>query len=429
MISFKNTPLGKLPEDWELMKVIDYCHTTDYVANGSFKSLADNVKYNSCEKYAVLIRLTDYHNDFNGDFVYIDENAYNFLNKSTVYGGEIIISNVGANTGTVFLAPHLNKKMSLGPNSIMVKTNGDDNFYYYWFKSYIGQATIQSIITGSAQPKFNKTNFRNLLIPVPKLEEQKNISEFLLSFDNKIETNNNIIRKLEEIIQNLYKYWFVDFNFPDEGDQPYKSNGGKMKDSELGLIPQGWEIKEISDLFNFVGGSQPPKKEHIYEQKEGYVRFIQNRDYGGDEKHLTYIKESPRNKLCTKIDILMDKYGEAGKVRFGIEGAYNVALAKIETNDVDREFVRRYFEQETIERYILNASQASTRPSVNQTVFTNLKIAYPNKDVLNKFNVVSLDIVNKILLLREENNKLIETQDSILPKIMSGEIRLPFKED
>lgn len=188
---------GELPAEWKTERIGDYADIiTDYVANGSFASLAENVQYKDFPDYAVLIRLTDFNNNFEGNFVYIDKNAYDFLGKSKLYGGEIIISNVGANVGTVFKCPYLPTKMSLAPNAIMLKTKGDDDFYYYWFSSRNGQHSLKSIVTGSAQPKFNKTNFKDLLVPVPPLEIQKKISNYLRKIDEKIQLNNKINNNL-----------------------------------------------------------------------------------------------------------------------------------------------------------------------------------------------------------------------------------------
>ena len=178
---------------WEYREIGEYCEIiTDYVANGSFASLAENVQYLNSPDYAIMIRLIDYNNNFKGPFIYINEHAYNFLSKSKLSGGEIIITNVGANVGTVFKCPTLPIKMSLAPNSIMIKTKGIDDFFYYWFKSPQGQSSLQSIVTGSAQPKFNKTSFKRLRVPVPPLDEQKRIAMFFNTIDKKIELNQRI---------------------------------------------------------------------------------------------------------------------------------------------------------------------------------------------------------------------------------------------
>ena len=140
--------------NWDLFDNIG--EITDYVANGSFADLKKNVKYLQESNYAILVRTLDLSSNFkNNNFVYIDKNAYDFLEKSKLFGGEIIINNVGAGVGTVFCCPKLERKMSLGPNSVVLKTN-NNKFYYYWLSSKQGQDKIFQITSFSALPKFNK---------------------------------------------------------------------------------------------------------------------------------------------------------------------------------------------------------------------------------------------------------------------------------
>ena len=188
-------------------------YITDYVANWSFASLASNVKYLNQESFAVLIRLDDYRNNFKWPFVYIDEHAYNFLSKSRLYGWETIISNIWENVGTVFRCPRLSKKMSLAPNSIMMTFKWDDDFYYYWLIWPVWQRTLKNIVTWSSQPKFNKTNLRELIVPNPPIEEQQKIAKVLLTIDNKIELNNKINSELEAMVRELYEYRFILHDF------------------------------------------------------------------------------------------------------------------------------------------------------------------------------------------------------------------------
>lgn len=186
----------ELPEGWSKVKIKDFnVIVTDFVANGSFASLAKNVKYKAEPDYAKLIRLTDYNNGFNGEFVYVDKIAYDFLNKSKLLGGEIIISNVGAYAGTVFKCPQLNSPMTLGPNSIVLKSNFS-NYFFLMFSSRTGKHFLDSIITGSAQPKFNKTAFRNLELSFPNLDYLIKFETIVNPFMEKIEQNKNQVQTL-----------------------------------------------------------------------------------------------------------------------------------------------------------------------------------------------------------------------------------------
>jgi type I restriction enzyme, S subunit len=180
-------------KDFDEKKIDDIAYTTDYVANGSFASLKANVKYFREESYAILIRLLDHSNKFEKDFVYIDKNAYNFLSKSSLVPGDIVVSNIGARLGTTFKVPKIDKKMSLGPNSILVKSDKYQDFLFSWLTSPQGQKKIKKIVSGAGQPKFNKTQFRSLTLKIPKkLSVQKNII-------SNIEKLNSDISKLKKI--------------------------------------------------------------------------------------------------------------------------------------------------------------------------------------------------------------------------------------
>ena len=163
----RETELGLLPADYSVIKTGELpMIVTDYVANGSFASLKENVQLYQEHNYAYFIRNTDLKA---GTFeVFVDEHSYNFLAKSRLFGGEIIISNVG-DVGSVFLCPKLDAPMTLGNNIIMLKPSQDELRYYLyiWFKWSMGQGLMQGIKGGSAQPKFNKTDFKSLPVILP----------------------------------------------------------------------------------------------------------------------------------------------------------------------------------------------------------------------------------------------------------------------
>jgi type I restriction enzyme S subunit len=184
-----------LPKMGNPKKLGEITEITDFVANGSFASLKENVRYKKTEDFAILLRLVDNSRKFTGKFVYIDETAYSFLSKSKLKPGDLILSNVGANLGTVFKVPDLKKPMSLGPNSVVIKANRYlQNYLYCWFRSSLGKKAIRSIVTGSGQPKFNKTDLKTLDIPIPSVSEQEKIVTYLDGLSGKVQN----LKKLQE---------------------------------------------------------------------------------------------------------------------------------------------------------------------------------------------------------------------------------------
>ena len=417
---YRKSPWGYIPNHWGISSIKDETEVvTDYVANGSFASLAENVKYKSEKDYAVLIRLVDYNNQFKGDFVFIDKDAYDFLGKSKLYGDEIIISNVGANVGTVFKCPHLDFKMSLAPNSIMVKFKGNNDFYYYWLRSRFGQHMLQSIVTGSAQPKFNKTNFRDLLIPVPPISEQKSIASILKSLDDKIEVNWRINDNLEQQAQALFKSWFVDF-------EPFKN--GEFVESELGMIPKGWRVKELTDIAEISKVSINPQKQPQIEFKHYSIPSYDD----GMKPEIQLGEEIKSNKFVIK-----NKMTLFSKLNPRIKRVWFVD--KLDDNSIcSTEFVpyKAKAESKSSFLYSLINSQGFydfVMSMVNGATGSHqrfhpedslrYKIAY-NETYCSKYCEIATPIINKILDNREEARRLADLRDTLLPKLMSGELKV-----
>ena len=179
-----------IPEGWVWCRIGDYVKlVTDFVASGSFASLRENVTYYKEENYALLVKTKDFQSNFEKDLTFTDEKGYNFLSNSNLFGGELILSNVGS-IGKVFVVPKLNRKMTLAPNAIMVRLWDDSHrdWLYYLFQSEFGIASLLGISSATAISKFNKTDFKKLLIPLPPLSEQR-----------------RIVTKLEELLQEIDK--------------------------------------------------------------------------------------------------------------------------------------------------------------------------------------------------------------------------------
>ncbi len=268
----------------------------------------------------------------------------------------------------------------------------------------LNNADIRPFVTGAAQPKLSQANLRQIEIPLPPLPVQRRIAGIVSAYDELMENNRRRIRLLETMARALYRELFV-------------------RPCQAGNLPKGWETKRLSELFEFIGGSQPPKIEHVYEGRPGYVRFVQNRDFGS-ASHLTYIRESRRNKLCDRLDIMVDKYGEPGTTRFGIAGAYNVALAKLHPYKPHyREWLRRLVSEPEFNQYLVGASQAATRASLNSSHF-NMDVAVPPDEILRWFQERAEPFLKLTLTLQDSNANLRRTRDLLLPRLLSGQVEL-----
>ena len=189
-------------EGVEMKTLGDVCYISDYVSNGSFASLRENVTYKTQPDYAVLVRFADYSSYFDATkFVYIDKHAYEFLSKSILYGGEIIMSNVGS-CGLYFKCPDLKMPMSLAPNSIVIKSQYID-YLFHWFGSFKAKEAIRSITSKSAMPKFNKTEFKKIAFPLPSLQDQHRIVSILDTFEASIQNLEAQLKQREK----QYEYY------------------------------------------------------------------------------------------------------------------------------------------------------------------------------------------------------------------------------
>ena len=197
-----------IPENWKWIRLGEYSQKiTDQVASGSFASLRANVPSLKEPSYAIMVKTADFSNGFTRNLTYTDQHGYEFLKNSNLFGGELILSNIGS-IGKCFVVPKLNIKMTLAPNSVMVRLVNDEqrDYLYYFILSPLGYQELLDITSGTAMKKFNKTDLKSILVPVPPLSEQK-----------------RIVAKIEELLPLIDRYekaWsrLEEFNkrFPDD---------------------------------------------------------------------------------------------------------------------------------------------------------------------------------------------------------------------
>lgn len=304
-----------------------------------------------------------------------------------------------------------------GFKSIIPNPEKVDSLFLYYLLKY-NKDNIEAMGSGTTFKEVSGATMKNIEVYLPEdLDEQRRIAEILGSLDDKIELNRRINANLEAQAQALFRSWFVDF-------EPFRD--GPFVDSELGKIPQGWKTISLSELMNYAGGSQPPASEFINSYKDGYVRFIQIRDYAS-ESHITYIPISSKNKTCDIRDIMIARYGASlGRICYGLKGAYNVALAKVlPVKPYYREFLRSYLSSDYFYQSINMKGNRAVQAGFNQSDINSFRLNFPkDESIIQTYDKVCSQFLNKRLQVLDEIKALSALRDTLLPKLMDGEIAI-----
>lgn len=446
--------------EWGTARISDIVNVTDYIANGSFESLRNNVTYRSEPDYAVLVRLVDHNAGWGGTFVYVDKASYDFLRKSALEPGDIVIANVGANAGTVFRVPRLGTRMTLGPNAVLCRPRDANNlrreFLYYYLASDSGQESLRSILSGSAQPKFNKTDLRSLSIPVPPPSEQWAIAHILGTLDDKIELNRRMNETLEAMARALFKSWFVDFDpvrAKAEGRDPGLPKPvadllpDSFEDLELGGIPKGWEMGVLDQLADVVLGGDWGGDEQDAERSAA-VRCIRGADIpdlqiGGTGKMpVRFLKPSSLAKRrLNDGDLVVEISGGSptqstgrpvlvsrellGRLHLPLVCSNFCRLLKLRSPAFSK-FVYLWLRLLYANDEFLQFENGTT--GIKNLAFTlfssSFKFCVPPPDVLEAFDLRVAPLFNRQQANAADTDTLAALRDTLLPKLISGELRV-----
>ncbi|MEB7722025.1 restriction endonuclease subunit S [Staphylococcus equorum] len=309
-------------------------------------------------------------------------------------------------------------------------TNSNQEFLFYLLKSKLNE--LESHSTGTIFSSVNKKTLENFIVKVPSDSHQKNIGRLLSNLDKKIEINQNIIANLEELSQTLFKRWFVDFEFPDENENPYKSSGGKMIDSELGEMPELWSVKNINELLKIYSGYAFKSK---WWSDDGYnvikIKDINNNSIditGLDKVNEIYVEKASNFKVYGGEILIALTGATAGKL--GIvpklkELAFVNQRVGLITSNIDNVYIYHLLKSDRIRRLTLDQAIGSAQANISPVKFGSIKILWADEKTIDRYCQLTRSNYEKIVELYSENNDLIQLRDTLLPKLMSGEIEIP----
>lgn len=300
----------------------------------------------------------------------------------------------------------------------------DVEYLYYWFLSPYGKNEINTKAIGSTQKALTIDSLSKFDIKIPvNLDDQRRIASILSSLDRKIELNNKINADLEEMAQAIFKNWFVDF-------EPFKD--GKFVDSELGMIPEGWKVGRLDEIADVVGGSTPSKAKPEYYTQKGIAwltpKDLSNHPAVYTSRGVIDITEEGYNSTSTK---LMPK----GTILFTSRapiGYISIAQNDICTNQGFKSLVPKkagtcflYCFLKYVTPEIENKSTGSTFKEASGSLMKSLQVIMPEQKVFEDFETIVSPLFARIESLEKENSRLSLLRDTLLPRLMSGEIEVP----
>ena len=390
---------------------------------GEYGIGAPAVKYSpNLYKY---LRITDI--DDNG---FINTNQMKSINdkneeKYLLKANDIVFARTGNSTGKSYFynsddGPLVYAgfliKFSLDPT----KLNPKYLRYYTLTNEYKGWINQFSI--GSTRKNINAKIFGDMVISLPPRYYQDFVVDILDSLERKVKINKQMVANLEELSQTLFKHWFVDFEFPDEDGNPYKSSGGEMIDSELGEIPSDWKVGVLSDMTEIIMG-QSPKSDTYNNNKVGLPLLNGASDFKNRNIKPTKYTSAPK-KIGHNLDYVFGVRATIGLVT-ELDGEYAIGrgagLSK--NNEENREFIYEILNQAFT--YFERIGSGSVYINISSKDLKQYKLIIPSKQVLMKYHYQLEPIFSELQNRKEQITSLTNLRDTLLPKLMSGELEIP----
>lgn len=335
--------------------------------------------------------------------------------------GDVIFSRVGSVDRCSYVSKKYSGWLFSGRCLRVRPCSGINPEYLYYFLTNEGtKQYIRNIAVGATMPSINTKLLNEVPIKIPSLADQHHIASILSSLDRRIELNNKINADLEEMAQAIFKNWFVDF-------EPFKD--GKFVDSELGMIPEGWKVGRLTDVIKLMPGGTPKTSESLY-WDNGTIPFFSPKDVNGvycfaTEKHIT---ETGLNKcssnLYPKDTIFITCRGTVGKVCLAAcDMAMNQSNYAIKAIDGYSQYYVFFLVKSVVER-LIKKSNGAVFSAITSKDFDE-EILIPSQKAVEDFTNVIDGFFRRIFTIGTENSRLSLLRDTLLPRLMSGELEVP----
>ena len=425
---FKETEIGMIPEDWTVSPIGNVCS----VRRGASPRPIHNFISESGMPWVKISDASAQNTRFiewTGEFI----KQEGVKNSVTVHPGDLIVSN----SATPGIPRFMKIDACIHDGWLLIENfkESTKEFLYYTFLNE--RSKLVGIADGTVFRNLKTDIVRDHKIALPEVKEQRAIASILSSLDDKIELNQRMNKTLEEIGQAIFKHWFIDFEFPNEEGKLYKSAGGEMVyNEELGKeIPKGWRVGRLGDgiltsiskpgIDNFVG-------EKIYLD----TASVQNTDIISLNDYITFDKRPSRANMQPKIgSVWFAKMKDSKKVlffddysTFGLDNfILSTGFLGLSVKSSALYYIWNIISSDEFERQKSNLCNGTTMQAINNVTVQSIKALVPDEKVLIKFNEAVKSLYNRIYINFVESQILSQIRDLLLPKLMSGKIRVPLE--
>lgn len=409
-----------IPEDWEIKKIKDLVRINELGINKNYlENMIEYIDISSVDKGRLI---------GTQHFKLLDAPS---RAKRIVRDNDILISTVRPNLKHFYFVKKSKKNLvaSTGFAVITSKTI-DPKFLYYYLTTdrYTEYLTAIADVHTSTYPSYNPDIIENSFCPYPRIEEQKVIAKILSDLDSKIEINQKMNDTLEAIGQALFKHWFIDFEFPNDAGKPYKSSGGEMVYSE-GVdkqIPKGWTIITMKDLSDLMMGVSP-KSSTYNENMDGMPLLNGAADFSNDmfqpRKYTTNpIRISKIGDLIFCIRATIGNLTIADK-KYCLGRGVSALTPKSEKYT---EFI--YYHLKRLFDLLISQAAGSVILGLSKPDIEEIKLPLPKDGIVDNYHKIINPLFIKKNSILKENITLSQIRDTLLPKLMSGQIRVPVEE-
>lgn len=354
----------------------------------------------------------------NNSFITKEKDA--LLRKGKLMPKDIVLTTRGTVGNVGFYSddvPYPNMRINSGMVIIRPGEDFDTMFLYQYLRSCYFRAQITQFQSGSAQPQLPISTLQKMKVIKPDIDAQRRIASILSSLDRKIELNNKINADLEEMAQAIFKNWFVDF-------EPFKD--GKFVDSELGMIPEGWKVGTLGDITKNKSAKVKERNDVKVLSPVTTGELVLSEEYFTKQ---VFSSSIAKYKIVNKGDFAYNparvNIGSLGRNEFDFDGCVSPVYVVFSVLDGYENYFDLFRKTDFFKDSVASLAIGGVRQSLSYDDLSSIEVIIPSENAVEEFNNLYNQMKKTIKANKLENSRISTLRDTLLPRLMSGEIEVP----